>query len=143
MATSYRLETSQGLAMGADPESVIKLNDAKADARVRQLTNKVDFLKAQLATEQSAGEDLRKALSSSRAKLDELRDEFRIRMHEAEQLKKTAVDDMEQRMEVIYEDRMMELTTLQTKFMMMQGQLQEAFQVCCCCDRDQIYGLSC
>ena len=38
---SYRLETSQGIPLTTDPTAAIKLNDAKNEAKTRQLTNKV------------------------------------------------------------------------------------------------------
>lgn len=37
-------------------------------------------MKSQLESEQAAAEDLRKAAEGAKAKLDELRDEFRLRM---------------------------------------------------------------
>ena len=39
---SYRLETSQGIPLTSDPTTAIKLNDAKNEAKTRQLMNKVD-----------------------------------------------------------------------------------------------------
>jgi hypothetical protein len=38
---SYRLETSQGIPLTSDPTTAIKLNDAKNEAKTRQLMNKV------------------------------------------------------------------------------------------------------
>lgn len=129
VATSYRLETTQGLSLGADPETAIKLNEAKTEAKVRQMTNKVEFLKAQLETEQKTSEDLRRALDVSKTKLEELRDEFRIRMHEAEKQRKDAIEATEQRVESVYEERMVEFTSLQSKYLMLQSQLQDTVQV--------------
>ena len=124
---SYRLESEQELAVGADADTQIRLNEAKFEARTRQLLNKVEFLKAQLAAEQSSSEEMRSQIASNRAKVDEMRDDFRSRLQEVEKEKQAAVEDAERRVESQYDSRMNELTTLQTKMKMMQGQLQDAF----------------
>ncbi len=124
---SYRLESEQELAVGADADTQIRLNEAKFEARTRQLLNKVEFLKAQLAAEQASSEDMRSQVASNRAKVDEMREEFRSRLQEVEREKVAAVEDAERRVESQYDSRMNELTTLQTKMKMMQGQLQDAF----------------
>jgi len=130
VAASYRLETAQGVATGGgvDSGTATRISEATSEAKVRQLTNKVEFLKSQLGAEQKAMEETKIAMATSRQQLEELRDEFRFRLQEAEQLKRQAVLEAEQRVESSYEERMSELTTLQTKLMMVQGQLQEAYQ---------------
>jgi DNA repair exonuclease SbcCD ATPase subunit len=76
---TFRLDGSTNLghltsAGGAvDPETAIKLNEAKSEAKLRQMANKLEFMKAQLASEQSSTEELRKQLEASHMKLDELR----------------------------------------------------------------------
>jgi len=124
---SYRLESAQSLTVGVDADTQIRLNEAKSEASKRQLSNKVDFLKAQLAAEQASGEELRQTVEGHRAKIDELRDEFRARAQELERGKAAAIEDAERRIEAQYEGRMNELTTLQAKMQLMQGQLQDAF----------------
>jgi len=130
VAASYRLETAQGTTSGSttDASTVSRMAEATAEAKIRQLTNKVEFLKSQLGAEQKAMEETKIAMATSRQQLEELRDEFRFRLQEADQLKRQAVMEAEQRVEATYEERMSELTTLQTKLMMVQGQLQEAYQ---------------
>eukprot|EP01034_Spumella_vulgaris_P024755 gene24755-31132_t len=127
---SYRLETSQQLLQSsgtaaADPESAMRLNDAKNEAKSRQLTNKIEFLKSQLDAEKKNNDDLRVGMDSTKQKLDEIRDEFKFRMQEAERNKQTAVDEAEQRVELMYEERMRDFTTLQSRVMSLQGQLQD------------------
>lgn len=128
VAASYKLESSQGLTVGVDADTAIRLNEAKSEAKVRQQANKVEFLKSQLAAEQSTNADIRKTMESNRLKLEELKEEFRLRMQEAEQTKRTAVEEAEMRVEAIYEERMLELTSLQAKLGLLQGQLQESQQ---------------
>jgi len=124
---SYRLESSQQMTVGVDADTQIRLHEAKSEARSRQLGNKVDFLKAQLAAEQASGEEMRGTIAGHRQKIEEMRDEFRLRTKEIEAGKQGAIEDAERRIEEQFEGRMAELTTLQTKMKMMQGQLQDAF----------------
>jgi chromosome segregation ATPase len=127
-AASYKLESSQGIGAGVDADTAIRINEATSDAKVRTLTNKVDFLKAQLGAEQSAMEEMREGMETNRRIMEEMKNEFRLQLNEAEQNKRKAVEDAERRVEMVYEERMSELTTLQTRVMMVQGQLNEAFQ---------------
>lgn len=41
---TYRLESSQGLGVGVDADTAIRLNEAKFEAKERQLQNKVNYL---------------------------------------------------------------------------------------------------
>jgi hypothetical protein len=52
MAASYRLEASQGIGVGVDADTAIRLAQAKFEAKDRQQTNKIEFLKSQLTAEQ-------------------------------------------------------------------------------------------
>lgn len=128
VASSYRLESSQGIGIGVDADTAIRLNEAKCEAKTRQLTNKVDFLKSQLTAEQQAVEDLKVAMQTNLLKIEEMRQEFQYQMREAEIAKVRAVEEAELRLESMYEERMCELTSLQAKMMMLQGQLQETYQ---------------
>lgn len=128
---SYRLETSQGLgatadAGGTDPHTAMKLNDAKNDAKMRQLTNKLEFLKAQLDTEKKSADDARQTVQLMQAKIEEMREEHKIKMQQASTEQQKAVHDAEHQLDMRYEERMRELTTLQMKVMSMQGALSDA-----------------
>ena len=109
-------------------ESTLRLDEARSDAKVRQLTNKLDFLKSQLLSEQSSTEDFKLAVLREKSKIEELKAEFRIKMQEADQIKDNAVESAEKDVEILYMERMQELTSLQTKIMTLQGQLQVAYQ---------------
>lgn len=67
----------QGLTTGVDVDTAVRLGEAKNEAKLRQQLNKVEFLKAQLAAEQASTGDTKRALETSRAKLEELQKEFR------------------------------------------------------------------
>jgi hypothetical protein len=49
-------------------------------------------------------------------------------MREAEKEKQAAIEETERRLESQYEERMSELTSLQSKMMMLQNQLQDSLQ---------------
>lgn len=128
---SYRLETSQGIGAGGgagDSDATLRLADAKNEAKTRQLMNKLEFLKAQLDTEKKAADEARGASQKLQHKLDELREEFKGRLLKAENDQRAAVEIAEQQLDVQYQERMNELTTLQMKMHSMQGQLSDAHE---------------
>ncbi len=125
---SYRLETSQGIGAGGgvDADTAIRLSEAKNEAKLRQLTNKLDFLKAQLDAEKKSADDARNASQMMQLKLDELREDVKMRAFKAENDQKLAVELAEQQLEAQYQERMKELTTLQMKMHNLQGLLTDA-----------------
>ena len=127
MTSTYRLETSQGMASAVDVESAIRLQDARLEAKERQLEHKVEFMHAQLAAELAVSEDLRVALQRSQSHVEDMKEEFRLRLKEVEGVKQQAVEDAERRLEVQFEGKLSELTVLQAKAALLQGQLQDAF----------------
>ena len=181
----------------ADPTVAnAKLEKGQSEAKLRQLTNKLEFLKAQLASEQSTISELKQVqrcnqdtlppslppLKQSRRpptfpnlwvtpdrplhkphiiyqytpqctlslicaviithpliflppidhtslqvnerdvqKIEDLRMEFRLKMQEYDKRKEEAVVEAERRVTAVYEDRMVELTTLQAKMASVKG----------------------
>ena len=79
-------------------------------------------------TEQATVEELRTASEVDHNKLDDLRTELRLKLQETERLKDEAVTEAEKRIERVYEERMYELTGLQTKMKSVQSQLIDAFE---------------
>lgn len=128
VANSYRLESSQSIGIGVDADTAIKLSEAKAEAKVRQLTNQVEFLKSQLAAELASVEEMRAVCDSAKEKAEFMKSDFRERMAEAERQRIADVEAAEVRTEQRYEIRMNELSSLQAKFASIQSQMQEAFQ---------------
>jgi chromosome segregation ATPase len=106
-----------------------RISEARVDSKLKQMTNKIEFLKAQLETEQSSVEDLKNALNSSQTKLNELRYEYRLKMQEVEQNRKITIEETEKRLEEVYEERMVELTNLQSKIGFYETQLSECRHV--------------
>jgi hypothetical protein len=128
VAASYKLESSQNIGIGVDADTAIKLNEAKNEARVRQLTNQVEFLKSQLSAELASVEELRKVCESAKEKTELLKADFRERISEAERQRQHDVLAAEQRVEQQYELKMNELSSLQAKLSTIQSQMQDAFQ---------------
>jgi hypothetical protein len=128
IANSYRLESSQSIGIGVDADTAIKLSEAKAEAKVRQLTNQVEFLKSQLAAELASVEEMRAVCDGAKEKAEFMKADFRERMGEAERQRVADVEAAEVRTEQRYEIRMNELASLQAKFASIQSQMQEAFQ---------------
>lgn len=126
---SYRLETSQGIGAGSGgDETATRLSEAKNEAKTRQLMNKLEFLKAQLDTEKKAADEARIAAQKLQSKLDEVREEFKGRLLKAENDQRAAVEMAEQQLDMQYQERMNELTSLQMRMHAMQGQLSDAHE---------------
>ena len=127
LSSSYRLESAQNIGIGVDADTAIKLSEAKAEAKVRQLTNQVEFLKSQLAAELASVEEMRAVCDSAKEKAEFMKNDFRERMAEAERQRVADVEAAEVRTEARYEIRMNELASLQAKLASIQSQMQEAF----------------
>lgn len=123
---SYRLDTSQAMGIGVDADTAIRLAEAKFEAKERQLSNQLEFLKSQLAAEVATVDDMRKEVENAHAKQESIRQEYKMRLQEAEKIRQQDIESAEQRVEQRYEMRMSELTTLQSKFALMQNQLHDA-----------------
>ena len=163
----------------ADPTITnAKLEKGQSEAKLRQLTNKLEFLKAQLASEQSTINELKQVTNMTIGrgcyssptldipinqpcddrtfkthvpsripcntpshppthnplfffcqanerdvqKIEDLRMEFRLKMQEYDKRKEEAVAEAERRVTAVYEDRMVELTTLQAKMASVRGE---------------------
>jgi predicted RNase H-like nuclease (RuvC/YqgF family) len=52
-----------------DPQAAMRAIEAKCDAKIRQLGNKIEYLKAQVATEQMTREELEGVLTAARKKV--------------------------------------------------------------------------
>eukprot|EP01039_Chlorochromonas_danica_P004813 gene4813-5277_t len=134
---AYRLDTASasfgGTASGAggggtmkeDSATNIKLIEARSEAKVKQMANKVDFLKSQLDTEKKAVEDLRQAHQNLQQELLAAREvaEQKLRQLQAEHAQ--ALNETEDRVKMVYEGRMRELTTLQHQVRTLSSSLQE------------------
>jgi len=128
MASTYKMESSQNIGIGVDADTAIKLAEAKSEAKMRQLTNQVEFLKSQLAAELSSVEEMKNVVENARDKADAAKADFRKRMADAEKKRLRDVEEMEQLTEQKYELRMSELSSLQSKFLSMQNQVQDSIQ---------------
>ena len=77
---STSLDVVQGETV-RDGETTIAALSAQSEARIRQLNNKVEFLKASLAGEQQRYAELEQSLSAYKAKLDDAHNELRKKSH--------------------------------------------------------------
>ena len=127
MAAAQKLEASAIGAGHVDSDAAIKLNEAKAESKIRQLSNKLDFLKSQLADDQVTVDLLKKENESHIAAAEVLRADMRGRMLEFETIKRQEVAAAELAVEHRYELHMNELSVWKNKFQMLQSQLQESF----------------
>jgi hypothetical protein len=119
VASAYRGEARED-------ETGVRLSEAHAEAKSRQLSNMVEFLKAQLAAEQQAGRDAGTLLDDSRRLISGLQEELRSRSKENDMLVAGAVEDAERRMEARLLDQANDLSGARARLALAQTQLQEA-----------------
>ena len=125
--TNYKLEASQGIGIGMDADTAIKLNDLKNESKIRQLTNQIEFLKSQLSAELASVEEMKLLIETSKEKTELLKNDFRERINELEKQRLIDISIAEQRIELKYEPKIKEFNLLQNKFLQIQNQLQESF----------------
>lgn len=128
VGNTYKLESAQEIGVGVDADTAIRLAEAKSEAKIRQIQIKCDFMRSQLEAEHAAQEQLQQTIENQKKEYDQLKHDFRTRVREMETEKQQAVEDQERQTELHFEERMLELSSLQSKFHMLQAQLQEAFQ---------------
>ena len=128
IGNTYKLESAQEIGVGVDADTAIRLAEAKSEAKIRQIQIKCDFMRSQLEAEHVAQEELNKTIETMKNDYDVLKNDFRTRVREMETEKQQAIEDTERKTELHFEERMLELSALQSKFHMLQGQLQESLQ---------------
>lgn len=126
---SFQATTSLDIAQGEttrDGESTIAALSAQSDARIRQLNNKVEFLKASLAAEQQRYAELEESLNTARRRLDESNKEIKRRNLVNEQKAREAVEEAEAKVRGQVDDALQEAAQLQARNAALQAQLGDA-----------------
>ncbi|CAM9159969.1 unnamed protein product, partial [Choristocarpus tenellus] len=109
-----------------DGKSAVAAITATSEARIRTLNNKVEFLKAQLASEQTFKKEVEERLVSCQKKVQEGREGARKQALEAERQKELAVEATVTRMKQQMEESLNESFRLQSKVQVLQDQLNDA-----------------
>jgi hypothetical protein len=116
----------------ADIESALRIREAQFEAKLKQLLNKLDFLKNQIDNEKKVSDELRLALSERERQRDKDREELHRRQRQQEQDVDKLLQEREQEICKLYESRMVELTTLQRDMLTIkheqEGSLREKEQ---------------
>jgi hypothetical protein len=117
------LQKSQS-SLPADMETALRLHDATYESKMKQLTNKLDFLKQQLETERRAVEDGKNAVAELQQHIDHLQSEQLRKLSEQDKLSMRRLAEQEESLRSEYEVRMIELTSLQRLVQSLQSQSQ-------------------
>ncbi len=126
--SSTNLNALQRTSLPSDMEAALKLHDAKYEAKLRQMNNKVDFLKSQLESERKSCDEMKNALEDSQRVVNEIREDYERKMEKIHYENEKKILEHEERVRDSYEQRMVELTTLQRNFYSLQNQSQEMGQ---------------
>jgi len=125
-AATTSLDVAQGEGGVRDGASTIAALTAQSEARIRQLNNKVEFLKASLAGEQQRYAEVEEALGASRKRLQEAQAELRRRHQEAADEAQAAADAAAASVRVEVDEAKQEAAQLQAKTAALQSQLSDA-----------------
>eukprot|EP01031_Cornospumella_fuschlensis_P036757 gene36757-44589_t len=132
---SFRLDAAHSQGSGSaqptsagDVETHVKLVEAKAEAKVKQMAHKLDFLKSQLETEKKALEALQAEYAQTQRALLNAQSEHDAQLQEKEAAFRRRLEDKEREVAERYERRMAELTTLQREVRELRQTAQAAQQ---------------
>ena len=125
-AATTSLDVAQGEGGVRDGAATIAALTAQSEARIRQLNNKVEFLKASLAGEQQRYAEVEEALGASRKRLQEAQAELRRRHQEAADEAQAAADAAAASVRVEVDEARQEAAQLQAKTAALQSQLSDA-----------------
>jgi len=127
LQATQSLDMAQG-EMYRDGESTIAALQATSDARIRTLNNKVEYLKAQLASEASLKDEYAKTITDLRKERDETAAATRNKFKELESLKDKEVTEIQEQMRQNMDGPINEVSHLQSKVAALQAQLGDAMQ---------------
>lgn len=127
LQATQSLDMAQG-EMYRDGESTIAALQATSDARIRTLNNKVEYLKAQLASEASLKDEYAKTITDLRKERDDTAVANRNRLKELESLKDKEVAEIQDQMRQNMDGPINEVSHLQSKVAALQAQLGDAMQ---------------
>lgn len=105
--------TLQNYDLPSDVLMIIKQNDARNDAKIRQISNKLEFLKSQLDTERKITLETKNSLEESYQLMNQIKEEHSKRLKQFEEDKNNEIKEVERKVSEGYEKRMTELTILQ------------------------------
>ena len=127
LQATQSLDMAQG-EMYKDGESTIAALTATSDARIRTLNNKVEYLKAQLASEASLKDQYAVTITELRKERDDTTGAAKNKLKELESLKERELIQMQEQMRESMDGPLNEVSHLQGKVAALQAQLGDAMQ---------------
>jgi len=109
-------------------ESTIAALQATSDARIRTLNNKVEYLKAQLASEASLKGQYASSISELRKERDDREMGHKNKLKELESLKDRELSELSENLRESMDGPIQEVSHLQGKVAALQAQLGDAMQ---------------
>ena len=127
LQATQSLDLAQG-EMYKDGESTIAALQATSDARIRTLNNKVEYLKAQLASEASLKDEYAKTILDLRKEKDDFNAAHKSKLRELESMKEREMAEVQEQMRQSMDGPINEVSHLQGKVAALQAQLGDAMQ---------------
>jgi chromosome segregation ATPase len=127
LQATQSLDMAQG-EMYKDGESTIAALQATSDARIRTLNNKVEYLKAQLASEASLKDQYAVTITELRKEREDSQSTAKNKLKELESLKERELVQLQEQMRESMDGPLNEVSHLQGKVAALQAQLGDAMQ---------------
>jgi len=127
LQATQSLDMAQG-EMYRDGESTIAALQATSEARIRTLNNKVEYLKAQLASEASLKDQYATNIAELRKEREEANQNFKNKLAELESLKEKELSELSENLRESMDGPIQEVSHLQGKVAALQAQLGDAMQ---------------
>ncbi|CAM9299338.1 unnamed protein product [Chrysoparadoxa australica] len=124
-AASLDFDGGEGVGV-RDGQAAITALTATSEARIRTLNNKVEYLKAQLASEHTLKQELDANLQGAKKKVEEMREEVRDALERADEAHAAALDETQKSMQHQVDSHVNEVFRLQTKVQTLQDQMADA-----------------
>jgi chromosome segregation ATPase len=113
-----------------DENAQIQVIKATAEAEKRRLANKVEYLKAQLESENTCKEELRRSVTSLTEALRDSKQAKKQAIVDAETAKRKEMRRLEEKLQAELEGPRHQVSQLQAKVAMLQGSMTELIQDC-------------
>jgi hypothetical protein len=100
-------------SLPSDLENMLKIHDAKYEAKLRQMNNKLEFMKSQLETERKELDDTKSLLSNAINEKERIASVWEKKLQNSQKEFDEKLNNQEEKITANYEKRMSELTNLQ------------------------------
>lgn len=112
-----------------DIDAAMKLHDAKYDAKIRQLTHKIDFFKSQLEIEKKLNDENKQMIQQHEQEIFALQQAQEMKLQDMKHLYEKQMHTLEEKQSIYQEYKQKEYNTLQSQYSILLQQQQDHMHV--------------